>query len=109
MKLTMRAMMFALATGLVVGCETVDTPKEKEALAKDATASRQAWRRSDPTIEGVMKNPRLRLFPDVGRGGFIVAGSHGNGVVYEQGQQVGFAELTGGSIGFTSADRRRAS
>ena len=41
------------------------------------------------------------FFPDVGRGGFIVAGSHGNGVVYEQGQHVGFAELTGGSIGFT--------
>jgi len=39
------------------------------------------------------------VFPSVGKGGFIVGGAHGNGLVYEQGNLVGKAELTQGSIG----------
>ena len=39
------------------------------------------------------------VFPDVGQGGFIVAGGSGTGVVYEEGSPVGFAELRQGSIG----------
>ncbi|HKC42368.1 MAG TPA: lipid-binding SYLF domain-containing protein [Burkholderiales bacterium] len=96
------AALIALAAALAVGCASVETTQEKEALAKGATASRQAWINADPSIDGLVKKSYgYAFFPDVGSGGFIVAGSHGNGIVYEQGQQVGYAELTGGSVGLT--------
>jgi lipid-binding SYLF domain-containing protein len=96
------AALIALAAALAVGCASVETPQEKEALVKAADTSRQAWISTDPSIDGLIKKGYgYVLFPDAGSGGFIVAGSHGHGVVYEQGQQVGFAELTGGSIGLT--------
>ncbi len=101
MRTTIRTTMIALAAGLAVGCAPMDT-QEKETLVKEATASRQAWINTDPSIDGVTKKAYgYAFFPDVGTGGFIVAGSSGSGVVYEQGQHVGYAELTGGSFGLT--------
>jgi lipid-binding SYLF domain-containing protein len=93
---------FALAAGLLAGCATPTTTAEKDALVKDATASRQAWIKGDPSIDGfVRKGYGYAHFPEVGKGGFIIAGAYGNGVVYEQGQHVGYAELTEGSLGLT--------
>ena len=103
MKPTIRATMIALAAGLLAaGCASIETAQEKDALAKEATSARQAWIKADPSIDGfVKKGYGYAFFPDVGKGGFIIAGSHGNGIVVEQGQHVGYAELTGGSVGFT--------
>jgi len=39
------------------------------------------------------------VFPSVGKGGFIVGGAHGNGLVYEQGDLVGKAELKQVNVG----------
>jgi lipid-binding SYLF domain-containing protein len=40
------------------------------------------------------------IFPNVGKGGLGVGGAAGNGVVYEQGAEIGMAKLTQVSIGF---------
>ncbi len=40
------------------------------------------------------------LFPNVGKGGFIVGGAVGNGVVYEKGKPIGTAKLTQVTAGF---------
>jgi lipid-binding SYLF domain-containing protein len=103
MKPTIRATMIALAAGLLAaGCASIDTAQEKDALVKETTSARQAWTKADPSIEGfVRKGYGYAFFPDVGTGGFIVAGAHGNGAVFEQGRHVGYAELTGGSVGLT--------
>ena len=39
------------------------------------------------------------VFPSVGKGGFIVGGAHGNGLVYEQGDLIGTAELKQVNVG----------
>ncbi|WP_405381084.1 YSC84-related protein [Maribacter sp. LLG6340-A2] len=39
------------------------------------------------------------LFPNVGKGGFIIGGASGNGVVYENGEVVGMADLKKLSVG----------
>ena len=39
------------------------------------------------------------IFPNVGKGGFIVGGASGNGVVYEDGTKVGMADLKKLSVG----------
>ena len=39
------------------------------------------------------------VFPSVGKGGFVVGGAHGNGLVYEQGKLIGKAELKQVNVG----------
>lgn len=39
------------------------------------------------------------VFPSVGKGGFVVGGAHGNGLVYEQGTLVGTANLKQVNVG----------
>lgn len=39
------------------------------------------------------------IFPNVGKGGFIIGGASGNGVVYENGEAVGMADLKKLNIG----------
>jgi lipid-binding SYLF domain-containing protein len=39
------------------------------------------------------------VFPDVGKGGFIVGGAHGKGTVYEKGNVIGTATMTQASVG----------
>jgi len=39
------------------------------------------------------------VFPDVGKGGFIVGGARGKGIVYEKGNPIGRATMTQASIG----------
>lgn len=102
MRYATRATMIAIAAGLVVGCASMSTPQEKDQLMKAATASRQEWVKQDPSMEAFAKKGYgYAYFPDVGKGGFIIAGAHGHGVVYEQGRHIGYAELTEGSIGLT--------
>jgi lipid-binding SYLF domain-containing protein len=39
------------------------------------------------------------VFPSVGKGGFVVGGARGKGVLYEKGKAIGHATLTQASIG----------
>ena len=39
------------------------------------------------------------IFPNVGKGGFIIGGASGNGVVYEDGNLIGMADLKKLNIG----------
>ena len=98
------ATLFVLAAALLAGCATtqINTAEEKDRLARQAQSSRQEWNKLDPTAEGfVKKGYGYAFFPEIGKGGFIFAGGGGHGVVYEQGQHVGYAELVEGSIGLT--------
>lgn len=40
------------------------------------------------------------VFPQVAKGAYLVGGSWGRGVVYRQGQAIGYADITGASAGF---------
>jgi lipid-binding SYLF domain-containing protein len=102
MRTTARSTAIALFAGMAVGCASMDTAQQRETLVKEATTSRQAWSKADPAIENFAKKGYgYALFPEVGKGGFIIAGGGGNGVVYEQGKHVGYAELVEGSVGLT--------
>jgi lipid-binding SYLF domain-containing protein len=40
------------------------------------------------------------LFPEIARGGIGLGGGYGRGVLYAQGQHIGYADLSQGSLGF---------
>jgi len=91
-----------LALGaLMIGCET--TPKneaKKDTLQEDSHAALNRLQREDPSLRDMMNSAYgYAVFPNIGKGGLIVGGAYGKGTVYEQGNMVGYADLTQGTIG----------
>lgn len=99
---TMRAIaVLALATGALASCSTAPaTSTEKDELTRKAQAERQEWNQIDPSMEAFAKKAYgFAFFPEVTKGGLGIGGAYGRGVVFEQGQQIGYADVTQGSIG----------
>jgi lipid-binding SYLF domain-containing protein len=93
---------FVLAAALVVtGCSTAPKNQtEKDALRGEADAALQRMTAQDPSLRNFVDRAHGHaVFPNIGKGGLIVGGSYGRGVVYEQGQFVGYADLTKVSVG----------
>ena len=99
--ITRAAMVLAVATGLLVGCTSAPpTQESRNALVENSTLAMQDMNRVDPGVEAlVRKSYGYALFPEVVKAGLGVGGGYGQGVVYEQGQHVGYADLTLASVG----------
>jgi lipid-binding SYLF domain-containing protein len=91
----------ALATSLLVSCSTAPTTTtEREDLIRKAQAERQEWNKLDPEIEALArKSHGVAFFPEITKGGLGIGGGYGRGVVYEQGEHIGYADVTQGSLG----------
>lgn len=86
---------------MVVGCQT--TPKsaeKKEDLAAAAQRQVDAMIAKDPGLRDVIDKAYANaVFPKIGKGGVIVGGAYGRGVVHEQGMMIGYADMTQASVG----------
>lgn len=103
MLLARTAFVAALAAGCAVfaGCATApSTRAERQSLRHEA----------DTTLgEMVARNPALRdvtrgavayaVFPSVGKGGALVGGAYGRGILYEAGEPTGYVSLEQASLG----------
>lgn len=78
------------------------TPAEvRVQLEKDVPATVAGYKKADPDMERFFKDSAgYVVFPRIGKGGFIIAGGHGTGGVYEKGKLVGTASITMASVGF---------
>jgi len=55
----------------------------------------------DPSMEELFQDAYgYAVFPTVGKGAVGVGGAYGRGEVYEQGEMIGWADITQGTIGF---------
>jgi lipid-binding SYLF domain-containing protein len=102
MKSTTRAaMVSALMAGWLVSCSTAPpTAETRNELREQATATMKEMNREDPSVESFAgKGYGYALFPEVAKGGLVFGGAYGRGVVYEQGQLIGYADLTLASFG----------
>jgi lipid-binding SYLF domain-containing protein len=73
---------------------------DHEKLQADVDAAIKAFKKVDPGLNDMFeKAAGYAVFPNVGKGGFIVGGAHGNGQVYEKGKLVGHASLTQVTVG----------
>jgi len=99
--ITGAAMALAVATGLLVGCTTAPPSQEsRNELIERAKATMKEMGQVDPGVEPLArKGHGYALFPEVTKGGLGFGGAYGRGVVYEQGQHVGYADLILGSFG----------
>ncbi|MCP9199061.1 lipid-binding SYLF domain-containing protein [Gramella sp. GC03-9] len=80
--------------------ETYDNSNKRAELIEDAKESRSIFKDKNDELEDLFQSAyAYAIFPNVGSGAYILGGAAGNGVVYEQGELVGFAELRQIDIG----------
>jgi len=71
-----------------------------EDLRNDAQQAISDFKRADSTLATFFdKAPGFAIFPNVGKGGLIVGGAHGKGLVYATNTVIGQATMTQASIG----------
>ncbi|MEM0933384.1 MAG: lipid-binding SYLF domain-containing protein [Bacteroidota bacterium] len=69
-------------------------------IINDAKEAKKTLLKADIGLEEFFENSAgYVLFPNVGKGGFIIGGASGNGVVYEGGTLVGMANLKKLNVG----------
>lgn len=105
---TRAALILVGATGLLAGCGTASPTREGGAeLIEQATAALKDMNELDASVEPMARKAyAYALLPEVIKGGLVFGGAHGQGVVYEQGQHVGYAELVLGSFGLQAGGQR---
>jgi lipid-binding SYLF domain-containing protein len=92
---------FAALCGLVAGCSTAPkTAEKREDLRGDARAAVQKMESKDPTLSDFLDRAHAyAVYPNVGKGGAVAGGAYGQGVVFQQGRQIGYTDLTQASVG----------
>jgi len=98
-----------LAMGAIAGCSVVDKDDDESPEVRQAQLDALEVRAENTLKRALEVDPGLKrfndsaygivIFPNVGKGGFIVGGAKGDGVVYEQGKVVGYAVLMQGTVG----------
>lgn len=88
----------ALSIAACGGAPTTATQRENLEQSAQATLAKMQTR--DPTLRGILEDaPAYLVFPSVGKGGALVGGAFGRGILYEDGQATGYVELSQASLG----------
>lgn len=89
--------MFRMLTGLF--CTTLLAWSASVAAADDYDTTISRFKDSGQAAAFFKDSYGYAIFPNVGKGGFIVGGGHGDGRVYRQGKYVGDTSVTQLSVG----------
>jgi lipid-binding SYLF domain-containing protein len=82
------------------GAAAQDTDYELEKKKLDVEQAIQSMVTNDPGLERFFSDSYgYAVFPSVGKGGFVVGGAHGTGLVYEEGALVGKSDLKQVNVG----------
>lgn len=85
----------------VAACaSTPKTASERRTLESRADATIAEMTAKDPGLRGVLDSSyAYAVLPSIGKGGAIVGGAHGTGILYERGVPKGFVVLNQASLG----------
>ena len=85
---------------ICVFCASPAAAQTDEELADQVKEALGMLKRRDSTFEAALKKAHgYVIFPNVGKGGFIVGGAGGKGVVYQGEKRIGTATLSQATIG----------
>jgi lipid-binding SYLF domain-containing protein len=74
--------------------------KSDSQIAQEVKKVKKAWQSKDSTFDSTLSEAYgYAIFPEVGKGGFIVGASHGEGAVYKKGKLIGHAKMTQTTVG----------
>jgi lipid-binding SYLF domain-containing protein len=89
-----------IAVSLVACATAPKTAPERQALVTNAEATLKSMQARDPGLRDLLRNSAgYAVFPSIGKGGFLVGGAYGRGIVYEKGKDIGFVELNQAQLG----------
>jgi lipid-binding SYLF domain-containing protein len=82
-------------------CSTAPKSSEGKAeIVQKADAALAKAEAKDPTLAKILREAHgYAVFPTVGKGAVGVGGAYGKGVLYENGQMVGYCDLTQATVG----------
>lgn len=64
--------------------------KDAEKLLSESSKAKEEFIKTDPSMADLFESSYgYVIFPKIGKGGFIVGGSGGNGILYEKGNPIG--------------------
>ncbi|MDO6470367.1 lipid-binding SYLF domain-containing protein [Maribacter sp. 1_MG-2023] len=94
----LKSITFVTLLFLAVGVNAQSTKDKK--IIKDSENAKEKLMTMEVGLDQFFTNSAgYVIFPNVGKGGFIIGGASGNGVVYENGTMVGMADLKKLSVG----------
>lgn len=98
MKKSIRNTAVAVSTAIaVLSASTVQADEDLRAEAQEAVSN---FQKADPALQKFFSDSTgYAVFPNVGKGGFIVGGARGKGFLYQKGQVVGQVTMTQASVG----------
>ena len=89
-----------LAALLVTAAFSTFTALAADDIQAESQQAIASFQQKDPGLKKFFdESAGYAIFPSVGKGGFIVGGAHGNGLVYEKGSVVGKASMSQASVG----------
>jgi lipid-binding SYLF domain-containing protein len=90
-----------LVLGLVVACATAPkSPSGRQELMTAANETLTEMTRRDPGLRNVLQQSAgFAVFPSIGKGGLVIGGAHGRGVLYQAGRPIGWVQLSQASLG----------
>ncbi|HKL35085.1 MAG TPA: lipid-binding SYLF domain-containing protein [Salegentibacter sp.] len=78
----------------------------EDTLMQDAAEAKQAMMQADANIAELFSTSEgYAIFPNVGKGAYIIGGASGNGIVYENGAMIGYADLKQVDIGLQAGGK----
>lgn len=74
---------------------------EADELIEEAQEELTQFKEKDPSVQELVdKSPGYVILPSVGKGGFVVGGARGKGILYEKGVPEAIVTMTQVSVGF---------
>jgi lipid-binding SYLF domain-containing protein len=74
--------------------------KSDSEISQEVKDIKKKWQSEDDSFNSTLKKAYgYAIFPEVGKGGFIVGASHGEGEVYKKGKLIGRAKMTQTTVG----------
>jgi len=97
---------------LVLGCLALPDPSHAataQAINESADAILHQFKASHQGADAALKRAKgVLVFPQIIKGGFVVGGSYGEGVLRINGNSVGYYSIGSGSVGFTFGAQSQA-
>lgn len=98
---TAAAALVAAGCAVFAGCATApSTRNERDSLRRDADITLGQMIERDPALKDITNTAMAyAVFPTIGKGGALVGGAYGRGILYEAGAPTGYVSLEQASIG----------
>jgi len=98
---TASIVLFAAGCAIFAGCATApSTRAERQSLRQSAEATLGEMIARDPAIRDVTQGAvAYAVFPAIGKGGVLIGGAYGKGILYEAGVATGYVSLEQASLG----------